>query len=221
VSACPETALPDGGPRLARVTHLLLTYGLALLFGLVAIESSGVPLPGETALIAAAVLASQGHYSIVAVIAVAAAGAVVGDNIGYWLGRTGGRELLARLPVVRDHFERVLPVAERFFDRHGSKTIFLARFFAVLRVTAAWVAGISRMPWWRFLLWNAAGGIVWAILVGVVAYQVGKAAADAISRYGLYAGIAVAVLVVVAGVGARLWRPRWLNQVRGRPDKTA
>jgi membrane protein DedA with SNARE-associated domain len=216
-SACSETA----APRLARVTHLLLTYGLALLFGLVAIESSGVPLPGETALIAAAVLASQGHYSIAAVIAVAAAGAIVGDNIGYWLGRKGGRALLTRVPVVRDHFERVLPAAEQFFQRHGSKTIFLARFFAILRVTAAWVAGISGMPWWRFLLWNAAGGIVWAILVGLVAFEVGKAAADAISRYGLYAGVAVAVLVVVAVVVARFWRPRWLNQVRGRPDKTA
>jgi len=203
------------------VTHLLLTHGLALLFALVAIESAGVPLPGETALIAAAVLASQGHYSIVAVIAVAAAGAIVGDNVGYWLGRKGGRTLLARVPLVRDHFERVLPPSERFFERHGSKTVFIARFFAVLRVTAAWLAGISRMPWWRFLLWNAAGGIVWAVVVGLVAYEVGRAAADAISRYGLYAGIGVAVVVVTVVVGARFWRPRWLDELLGGGDKTA
>src|SRR5581483_852386 len=112
-------------------------------------------------------------------------GAIVGDNVGYWLGRKGGRTLLARVPLVRDHFERVLPPSERFFERHGSKTVFIARFFAVLRVTAAWLAGISRMPWWRFLLWNAAGGIVWAVVVGLIAYEVGRAAADAISRYGL------------------------------------
>ncbi len=90
-------------------THLLLEYGLVLLFVLVALESMGVPLPGETALIAASVLASQGQYSIVAVIAVAAAGAIVGDNAGYWLGRKGGRALLRRIPFLRDYFAKVLP----------------------------------------------------------------------------------------------------------------
>jgi membrane protein DedA with SNARE-associated domain len=195
-------------PRLGAVTHLLLSYGLILLFAMVAMESAGVPLPGETALIAAAVLAQRGHYSLVAVIAVAAAGAIVGDNVGYWLGRKGGRELLRRTPIVRDYFERVLPPAERFFRRHGGKTVFIARFVAVLRVTAAWLAGISRMPWWRFLLWNAAGGIVWATLVGVVAYELGRAVADAIQRYGLYAGIGIVVAVVLAFAGFKFWRGR-------------
>jgi membrane protein DedA with SNARE-associated domain len=196
------------------VTHLLLTYGLVLLFAVVAMESAGIPLPGETAVIAASVLASQGHYSIVAVIAVAAAGAIVGDNIGYWIGRVGGRALLERTPLVRDYFERVLPPAERFFDRHGSKTIFFARFFAVLRVTAAWIAGISRMPWWKFLLWNAAGGIAWAVLVGLVAYELGHAAADAIQQYGLYAGIAIAVAVVAALVSVKFWGKRFFGHAR-------
>jgi membrane protein DedA with SNARE-associated domain len=192
-------------------THLLLSYGLVLLFALVAMESAGVPLPGETALITAGVLSSQGHYSIVAVIAVAAAAAIVGDNIGYWLGRTGGRALLGRLPIIRDHFERVLPPAERFFQRHGAKTVFFARFVAILRVTSAWLAGISHMPWWRFLMWNAAGGIIWAIAVGLIAYELGRAVADAISRYGLYAGIAIVVLfalglVMVRFTGKRMFR---------------
>ena len=203
------------------MTHLLISHGLILLFGFVAIESAGVPLPGETAVITAAVLASEGHYSIVAVIAVAAAGAIVGDNIGYWLGRKGGRALLARAPILRDHFEQILPPAERFFERHGSRTVFVARFFALLRVTAAWVAGISRMPWWRFLIWNAAGGIAWATLVGLIAYELGRAAADAISRYGLYAIIALAVVVVVALFGARFWRKRLGEHMRERRDKTA
>jgi membrane protein DedA with SNARE-associated domain len=180
------------------MTNLLLDYGLILLFVFVAMESAGVPVPGETALIAASVLASRGHYSLLSVIAVAAAAAIIGDNVGYWLGRKGGRALLNRTPIVRDHFQRVLPQSERFFHRHGAKTVFIGRFVAVLRVTAAWIAGISHMPWWRFLLWNAAGGIVWATLFGVIAYHFGRAAADAISRFGVYAAVAIAVLALIA-----------------------
>jgi membrane protein DedA with SNARE-associated domain len=194
----------------AHPTHLLLAHGLIILFALVAMESAGVPVPGETALIAAAVLAQQGHYSLVSVIAVAAAAAIIGDNIGYWLGRQGGRALLGRVPIVRNHFERVLPPAERFFVRHGPKTVFIARFVAVLRVTAAWLAGISHMSWWRFLIWNAAGGIAWAILIGVSAYVLGQAVADAIARYGVYAAIGIAV-VVVAGFVAFRFRRYWMK----------
>jgi membrane-associated protein len=188
------------------MTKLLLDYGLVLLFLLVAVESAGVPLPGETALIAASVLASRGHYSLVTIIVVAAAAAIIGDNGGYWLGRMGGRALLRRIPIVREHFERVLPQAERFFVRHGAKTVFIGRFVAVLRFTAAWMAGISHMSWWRFLLWNAAGGIVWATLVAVVAYEFGKAAADAIAHYGLYAALGIVVLAVIAFFGFRFFR---------------
>jgi membrane protein DedA with SNARE-associated domain len=190
------------------VTHLLIAHGLIILFALVAIESAGVPLPGETALITAAILAADGHYSIVAVIAVAAAAAIVGDNVGYWIGRRGGRALLRRLPVVRTYFARALPPSERFFRRHGAKTVFLGRFVAILRVTAAWLAGISRMPWWRFLLWNAAGGVAWAMLVGVVAFVFGRAAADAVGRYGFLGAIAVALLGLVVFLVLKIWRNR-------------
>jgi membrane protein DedA with SNARE-associated domain len=190
------------------MSTLLLEHGLILLFALVAMESAGVPLPGETALIAAAILAERGHYSIVAVIVVAAAAAIAGDNVGYWIGRKGGRALLRRAPVIHRYAERALPPSERFFRRHGAKTVFFGRFIAILRVTAAWVAGISRMPWWRFLLWNAAGGIVWAALVAVVAYVFGRAAADAISRYGLLGAAAIVVVGVIAFVALRVWRNR-------------
>jgi membrane protein DedA with SNARE-associated domain len=193
------------------VEHLVADYGLFLLFVLVGMESAGVPLPGETALVAAAVLASRGDFDIWAVIAVAAAAAIVGDNTGYWLGRIGGRRLLERWSRLGRWSERVLPASERFFKRHGAKTIFLARFFAVLRVTAAWLAGISRMPWWRFLAWNAAGGIAWAVLVGLVAYYVGRAAADAIGHYGLIGGAAAAGLVLVVVGIVHLWRRRMLR----------
>ncbi len=195
------------------MTHQLIAHGLVLLFALVAVESAGVPLPGETALIAAAILATPGqhHYRLWEVIAVAAAAAIVGDNIGYWLGRKGGRALLERFEPIARHTRKVLPPAERFFERHGSKTVFIGRFVALLRVSAAWLAGISRMPWWRFLLWNAAGGIAWATLVGVIAYEFGKAAADAISRYGLYAVAGIVLLVAVGLLGVRIWRNRMVE----------
>ena len=105
----------------------------------------------------------------------------------------------------------MLPWSERFFQRHGGKTIFLARFVAVLRVTAALVAGISRMHWWLFFLWNAAGGIAWAIAVGLVAYYAGQAAADAIARYGLIAGVAIVVLLVGGAIVFRFVRRRMLG----------
>jgi membrane protein DedA with SNARE-associated domain len=180
------------------LTNFFTSHGLTLLFLVVMIESFGIPVPGETALIAFGVLASQGHHSIVWVIVLAAAGAIVGDNLGYWLiGRLGGRELFERWGFLRRYAERFLPAAERLMAKHGGKTVFFGRFITVLRYTAAWVAGIGRMPWWKFLFWNAVGGICWATGVGLVAYYAGNAAADAIQRYGIYAagGIAVAVLV--------------------------
>jgi membrane protein DedA with SNARE-associated domain len=198
-------------PRLVAVTDLLLQHGLIILFALIALESTGVPLPGEAALVAAAVLAQRGHYSIVVVIAVAALAAIIGDNCGYWIGRKGGRALLGRTPVIRDVFEKALPPSERFFARHGAKTVFLGRFVAFLRITAAWLAGISHMPWWRFLFWNALGGIVWATLVGVVAYKFGEAAAQAINKYGLIGGVAVVVVLVIAFIGYRMWKKRMLG----------
>jgi membrane protein DedA with SNARE-associated domain len=190
---------------------LVQDYGLFLLFLLIAIESAGIPLPGETALVAAGVLASRGDMNIVAVIAVAATGAILGDNVGYLAGRLGGRKLLQRWAPLERHASRVLPWSERFFDRHGPKTVFLGRFIAVLRVTAAWLAGISRMRWWVFFLWNAAGGVCWAVAVGLVAYYAGRAAGEAIGRYGLIAGGAIVVLLVIGAFVFRFIRRRMLE----------
>jgi membrane protein DedA with SNARE-associated domain len=190
------------------VTHLLTQYGLILLFAAVAIESAGIPVPGETALITAAVLAKLGHFSLWSVIVVAATAAIVGDNIGYWLGREGGRRLLERWSILERYAERTLPPAERFFAKHGAKTIFFGRFIAVLRVAAAWLAGISHMPWWRFVLWNASGGIVWAVVVSTIAYVFGQAVADAISHYGLYAVLGLIPLAAFAFFVHRLVRRR-------------
>jgi membrane protein DedA with SNARE-associated domain len=186
-------------------------YGLIALFLIVMLESGGVPLPGETALVTAGVFASRGELDIIEVIAVAATAAILGDNVGYWAGRTGGRKLLERSKLLSRWTEGVLPWAEGFFHRHGAKTIFIGRFFSVLRVTAAWMAGISRMPWLKFLSWNAAGGICWAALVGLVAYYLGQAAAAAISRYGLIGGLVLVVLAALALVGFHFWKKRLLR----------
>jgi membrane protein DedA with SNARE-associated domain len=173
-------------------------WALLAMFVLLMLESFGLPLPGETALIACGVLASQGALPIVWVIVVAILAAMIGDNLGYWVARRGGRKLLYRYRLTQRYAEQYLPRGERFFAKHGGKAVFLGRFVAVLRVTAAWCAGLSRMDWWRFLAWNAAGAILWATGVGLVAYYLGDAAAQAIGRYGLLAAGGAALL---AGVG--------------------
>lgn len=190
------------------MTQFIQDYGLLFLFAIVCLESAGAWLPGETALIAAAIYASNGHLSIEAVIFVAAAAAIIGDNIGYWIGREGGRRLLYKWSVTARFTDRVMPPAERFFERHGGKAVFLARFFGGVRVTGAWMAGITRMTWWKFLFWNAAGGIVWAVAVSLIAYYGGHAAADVIEEYGLYGGIAVVVILVLGLVGFHFLRRR-------------
>lgn len=194
------------------MTHFITQHGLPLLFLVVMIESFGVPLPGETALILFGVLASEGHYNIAVVIAVAAAGAIVGDNLGYWIiGRWGGRELFERWGWLKRYSDRVLPRAEELMAKHGGKTVFFGRFITVLRYTAAWIAGLGKMHWLRFLFWNAAGGICWATLVGLVAYYGGKSAADAIQRYGIYAFGGVAALLVVGWLVAHFGK-RWIER---------
>lgn len=194
------------------MTHLIENYGLFFLFGIICLESAGLWLPGETALIAAGVYASKGNLSITAVIAVATAAAIIGDNIGYWLGREVGRPLLHRYATLRRFADRVLPPTERFFQRHGGKAVFFARFFGGVRVTGAWMAGITRMSWWRFLFWNALGGIVWAVAVSLIAFYAGKAAADAIARYGVYAAIAGGLLLVVVIALLHVWRRRIVEE---------
>jgi membrane protein DedA with SNARE-associated domain len=191
------------------LTHFLTHHGLPLLFAAVLIESFGIPLPGETTLITFGVLASQGHYDIRWVIVSAAAGAIVGDNLGYWLiGRVGGRALFERWGWLQTYSERVLPRGEALMARHGGKIVFFGRFVSILRYTVAWIAGLSRMDWWKFLLWNAAGGIAWATGVALLAYYAGNSAADAIQRYGLYAVAAIAGAGVLGWIAIRLARRR-------------
>ena len=181
------------------VGHLVEVFGYPLLFLIVMSESGGVPVPGETGLIAAALLASQGKLSIEAVIPLAAAGAIVGDNVGYLIGRKGGRWLLQRPgPFLRQRRE-VLRVGEPFFEVHGPKAVFFGRFVLGLRVWASWLAGATRMRWPSFVVWNALGGIAWASAIGLAAYFLGHSAGGAIEAFGFY-GLAAVLLAILSAV---------------------
>jgi membrane-associated protein len=183
---------------LLNVDHLIASFGYPLLFVLVMSEAAGVPIPGETSLIAAAVLASQGKLRIELVIAIAAAAAIVGDNLGYAIGRRGGRWLLERPGAFRRQRQEVLRIGEPFFEVHGPKAVFFGRFVLGLRVWASWLAGATRMNWPTFVLWNALGGICWASAVGLIAYYLGHSAGGAIEAFGVYGLVAVALAIVSA-----------------------
>ena len=196
--------------------HLLSTWGYLAVFLFVAVESTGIPFPGETMLITAAAYAGAGHLQIPFVIGAAAIGAIMGDNAGYLIGRTGGREIVLRYGKVFRLDEAKLGVAERFFDRHGDKTVFLGRFVAILRAWAAFLAGVNRMPWRKFFVFNAAGGITWSVLYGVLAFELGKnlPLLDKIVKTVGYVGLGGAVIAAV--VLFVLYRRR-----KGRPGSKA
>jgi membrane-associated protein len=185
------------------VEEWIQTAGYPLLFLVVMSESSGVPVPGETALITAAILASRGKLQIELVIGLAAAAAIVGDNIGYLIGRKGGRWLLERPGRFDRQRRQVLETGEPFFERHGPKAVFFGRFILGLRVWASWLAGATRMHWRSFVLWNALGGICWATGIGLLAYFLGNSAGNLIETFGLY-GLAAALL----GIGSALYMHR-------------
>jgi membrane-associated protein len=184
---------------LATFLDVAETIGYPLIFALIAIETMGIPVPGETALITAAIVASRGRLQIETVIAVAAVAAILGDNIGFAIGRKLGRRVLTAPGPLLHHRRRVIAVGEPFFDRHGPKAVFLGRWVTGLRITAAWMAGVTRMPWPTFLFWNALGGIAWATSIALLAYFVGHSA----EKFIHIAGLGGAVVVVLAGLG--LW----------------
>lgn len=151
------------------------SYGLWAVFGMILLESMGIPMPGETALITAALYAGATHrIGIVEVVATATAAAIVGDTFGYWIGRFLGLRLLVRYGRHIRLTEGRLKVGEYLFFRHGGKIVFFGRFVAFLRVLAALLAGANRMRWPRFAVMNAAGGFCWACLFGLGAYLFGE-----------------------------------------------
>jgi membrane protein DedA with SNARE-associated domain len=179
--------------------HLLSVYGYLAVLLFVAIESVGIPVPGETMLLTAAVYAGTTHrLSIAFVIMAAAAGAIVGDNLGYWLGREGGYRLVHRYGRYVRLDERRLKLGQYLFHKHGGKVVFFGRFVSVLRAFAAFLAGVNRMGWRRFFVFNATGGVTWALLYGLGGFLLG----GEIHRLSKTASIvlgAIAVLALVAG----------------------
>jgi membrane-associated protein len=182
--------------------------GYPLVFALIAIETMGIPVPGETALVTAGIVASRGRLEIEVVIALAAAAAILGDNVGFAIGRKLGRKLLTARGPLLHHRRRVIAIGEPFFDRHGPKAVFLGRWVSGLRITAAWMAGVTKMPWPTFLFWNALGGIAWAISIGLLAYFVGHSAETIIH----VAGLGGAAAVVLGGVV--VWIVLWVRRRR-------
>jgi membrane protein DedA with SNARE-associated domain len=156
------------------MTRLLALYTYPVLLALVLLESLGIPLPGEIALVTAAAYASHGHVSIVVVIALAAAGASVGGVLGYLIGLKGGLPLVAHyggyVGIRKSHIEK----AHAFFERNGSKTILFGRFIAVLRTWAAVVAGAACMSFAKFVTYNTIGSVVWAIVFGALGFYFGR-----------------------------------------------
>jgi membrane protein DedA with SNARE-associated domain len=167
---------------------------------LICAENLGIPLPGETALIAAALYAGSTHHlEIVLVVLVAAAAGIIGNNIGYLLGDLGGWRLLLRYgKYIRMNEDRI-KVGRYLFDRHGGKVVFFGRFVAVLRTYAAFLAGTNKMHWRRFMFFNASGGIIWASIYGFGAYELGSKAKHVSSIIAIV-GIALAVVAIAAGV---------------------
>ena len=178
-----------------------------LLPALVAVESIGIPSPGETALVLSAVLASEGKLQIWLVIVIAVAAAIVGDNIGYVIGRIGGRPLLEKGGPFAKQRRKALKIADPFFEKHGGKAVFYGRWLPVLRVFASWFAGGTKMKWRVFFVWNALGGITWALTMGLLGYFVGGTAKTLISDLGTFGMVAI-VLAVIAFVVFRRWHNR-------------
>ena len=179
------------------VLHLIEQYGYLLIFFGVMAESMGVPLPGETILISAGIVAQRGHLDPAYVIVFGILGAVIGDQVGYWIGREGGRPFILRYGRYVFITPQRLGRAEAFFARHGGKAVFLARFFSGLRVFGALVAGMSRMRWATFFVYNALGGAVWATAVVLAGYFLGRSL-KVVQRWTGQASVLLLVLAVLA-----------------------
>jgi membrane protein DedA with SNARE-associated domain len=204
----------QGGGRIS-ISHLIASYGYWALFVLVGLESLGIPLPGETALIVAGAYAGSTHHlSPWAVFAVASLAAIIGDNAGFWIGGKGGYRLARTYgPKIRLD-EQKLKIARYLFDTYGPKVVFFGRFTALLRTYAAFLAGASRMSWRRFLPANAAGGIVWAGIYTIASYLAG----DTLRRLSGTISVILTVVGVLAIVAVGLFIRRQIRRLAPRAE---
>lgn len=201
----------------------ILGYPAVTLF--IMIESSGIPFPGETMLLLASFYAAIDHQlKLPLIIVCAASGAIIGDNLGYYAGRTGGRALVERFGRYIFLKPKHLVRAEEFFAKHGDKTVFFGRFIAVLRAWAAFLAGVNHMPWRTFLIYNATGGILWAIIYGTLGYLAGHflhdnfPAVEHIARAVSWTAAGVAAVIVIAIFIFFRWRSARNVHIKTRKD---
>jgi membrane protein DedA with SNARE-associated domain len=196
--------MPDFAHHL---THLLRVYTYPAVLLLVMLESLGVPLPGEIALVTAAAYASMGNISIYAVIVLAAVGAVVGGVLGYWIGVKGGLPLLAHyggyIGVRKVHIDR----AHAFFERNGAKTILFGRFIALLRTWAAIIAGTARMSFRQFVTYNTISSVIWAIVFGWLGYYFGRDL-PLLESYISHVSHVLLIALAIAIVAFFVWKRR-------------
>jgi len=193
-----------------QLTDILKDYGYPSIGVVIGLESMGLPLPGESLVIAASLYAAAtGEMDIVLVVLAAAMGAIVGDNLGYLIGRSVGFRLLRRYGRYILITPERLHIGQRLFRKHGGKVVFFGRFVAILRTLAALLAGASRMPWWRFFLANASGGFVWASVYGFGPWLLG----DQFKKLQGPAAIGFGVAAVIGIVGSFVvvrWQERRL-----------
>ncbi len=186
------------------IAHLLGSYGYVFIAAVVALEGMGIPLPGELTLVIAAIAAAKGyHLNIMGVIAAAALGAVTGDNTGFWLGRWLGYRILVRYGHYAGLTESRIRLGQYLFLRRGAAVVFCARFVALLRALSGFVAGANRMPWRRFVVFNAAGGTLWAIVYGGGAYMLGSRARDLLGPVGIALGLTALVIIIAIAIFIR------------------
>ncbi len=188
----------------ASFTDLIATYGYWLIIVVIGLESMGLPLPGEATLLAASIYAGHTQrLSVMLVISAAITGAILGDNLGYWIGREAGLRLLARHGRRFGLTEQRLKLGRYLFLKHGGKIVFFGRFVTLLRATAGLLAGANRMDWRRFLAFNASSAVVWAGGYGYAAYLFGGQIRHLLGPIGLVASILALVVVVSAIVAVR------------------
>jgi len=182
------------------LNHLIAQHGYWVVAMVVGLESMGVPLPGETTLVSAAVYAGSTHeLNIWLLTAAAALGAIAGDNAGFWIGRQYGYALLLRYGYLVRLSERRIKLGQFLFDRHGGKVVFFGRFVAFLRVIAALLAGVNCMDWRRFLVFNALGGVTWAALFGWAGYAFGRKIEEITTSLAVFTAI-LAAAAFLAGM---------------------
>jgi membrane protein DedA with SNARE-associated domain len=203
----------------AHFATLLQHYGYWAVALVVMLESAGVPLPGEAALIAASLYAGHTHELVIeGVVLAAAGGAIVGDNIGYWIGRTLGAPLLARFGAVVGVTQAKIALGQYFFKHYGGYVVFIGRFIALLRMLAAFLAGVNRLPALTFFFFNAAGALVWAHLFGYGAYLLGAEIEKVKGPMGI-AGFVIGLLCL--GVMWRYYKQNEETLIRRASDEMA